>query len=599
MGHEVALAPNYGYMGGAVEANNTRIYPMWREKIGQDVLPYHAIHWGAELVVTLYDAWPFDADFAARLKVPWAMYFPQDSYPPCTTVVERAKQADYPIAMSKFGVTSMAEQGVDCAYIPHGVDTTTYAPMDKSLARKGLKLPEDKFIVLMVAANQSFPSRKAFPENLAGFARFHKDHPDSMLYLHTTRMPRGAAWDGVEMMQLVRALGIEDAVTFTDEYAMVIGLADEDMARIYNAADVLLSASMGEGFGVPIIEAQSCGIPVITTDFSAMTEITLNGIRIKPIQESWTALNTWMAIPPISGIQQALTMIYEESAEDKQQKAYNTRQKIIQDYSWTTVIEHWRLFLEGVERGEKPSPERIYPVSIKGVEFNAIDDKQSFTVPCVESELNADTYNLERIDFQPGDIILDIGAHVGVFALYMAERWPGVRVISYEPSTTNYQRLLRNLKPNADDLAIAPSAICHLENGSVIEAHNLAVTADGRDIELSYARGNTGGTTALRKVNGHLVEHAKSTTLDAIIDGLSKFVGEVKRVRFLKIDAEGMEHSILKAATLLDRVDFLSGEFHINTYLQQQGNSIEGLYEYLKGHIPAERIAYTSCRMDD
>lgn len=583
LGHEVALAPNFGLLGGAIEAGGTRIYPLWREKIGQDVILYHAQHWNADLVITLYDLWPYDTDFAARLKRPWAPWFPQDAYPPCPTTVERAKQADYPIAISKFGVESMAEQGVDCHYIPHGVDTDVYKPGDRAAAREALKLPEDKFIVLMVAANQSFPSRKAFPENLAGFARFHKDHPDSMLYLHTTRMPRGQAWDGVELERLIQMLGIQDAVTFTDEYALVLGLPDDQMAQIYNAADVLLSASMGEGFGVPIIEAQACGLPVITTDFSAMSEITFNGVKLRPLQQAWIAINTWQAVPPIAGITEALRMIYEQPAEDKRKAAQAARQRIIAEYSWPVVIEQWRVLLEGIERGERPSPERSYHCNIRGIDFDAYDDKQSFTVGCVTQELIADRYAFENVEIRPGDIILDIGAHVGVFSIYAAKKHPEARILAYEPSPTNYARLLRNIEA---------------AGVTNIEPHNLAVTADGRDIELSWERSNTGGTTSLRKVNGHLIEQAQSTTLDAIIDGLSPFVGEIKRVRFLKIDAEGSEHEILRAATHLDLVDYLAGEFHSNQFLEQQGHSILGLYHYLKGHIPAERITYTSCVMD-
>lgn len=586
LGHEVALAPTYGIQGGAVEMGGMRVYSPWRDKVGQDVLPAHAEHFGADLIVTLYDLWPFGVDFAARLKRPWAPWFPQDSYPPCQSVVERARSADYPIAISKFGVGSMAEQGVDCHYIPHGCSVDVYKPLDKAECRKAIGIPADKFVVLMVAANQSFPSRKAFPECLAAFSEFHKAHPDSLLYLHTTMKPRGQAWDGVELDLLIKALGLQDCVIFAKEYTLILGLPDTEMAKVYNSADVLLSASMGEGFGVPIIEAQACGTPAITTNFSSMPELTFNGIAVEPVQLSYTALNTWQAVPSIHGITDALESIYQTSSADKGTHAQIGRQAIVQNYSWPVVMDAWREFLAQVESGDKPTQERLSHYSINGVEIDVWDDKLSFTTGCVASELAADTYKLESIDFQPGDIVLDIGGHVGLFALYVAKRWPGVRVISYEPSATNFERFARNLE------------LAGVEN---VEAINQAVTADGRDVQLVLDRGNTGGTTEFVKPNGHLKESAISTTLDKILDGLREpFVGSPDvRIKLLKIDAEGAEYEVLTTARCLDRVDYLSGEFHSNSILEAQGYSIAGLAQHCKQFLAPSRVTYTSCQMGE
>src|ERR1041385_1717228 len=232
LGHEIALAPNYGIQGGALEMGRMRVYPMWRDKVGQDVLAAHAKHFGADLVVTLFDIWPYGPEFAAGLHKPWAAWIPQDSYPPCPTVIERARQLDYPIAMSQFGVQSMGEYGIDCHYIPHGCSVDVYKPLNKAECRKELNLPADKFIVLMVAANQSFPSRKSFPECLLAFKTFLATHPDSILYLHTTRKPRGQAWDGIELDILVRSLGLEGSVIFAEEYGLVLGLPETEMAKI-------------------------------------------------------------------------------------------------------------------------------------------------------------------------------------------------------------------------------------------------------------------------------------------------------------------------------------------------------------------------------
>ena len=50
-------------------------------------------------------------------------------------------------------------------------------------------------------------------------------------------------------------------------------LSDEEMPLLYCAASILLYPSLYEGFGLPILEAMSCGIPVITSDVSSMPEV--------------------------------------------------------------------------------------------------------------------------------------------------------------------------------------------------------------------------------------------------------------------------------------------------------------------------------------
>ena len=86
---------------------------------------------------------------------------------------------------------------------------------------------------------------------------------------------RGAVattWCSIDRRALAARLGISGAVSYPDGYFYDMGLIDEEaMATWYNGLDVLSLCSYGEGFGLPLIEAQSCGIPVITTDGSAMS----------------------------------------------------------------------------------------------------------------------------------------------------------------------------------------------------------------------------------------------------------------------------------------------------------------------------------------
>lgn len=70
---------------------------------------------------------------------------------------------------------------------------------------------------------------------------------------------------------------------FLDKYANnpkvhILGFVEEEeMIGILNLATVALQPSFYEGFGLPILEAQSCGVPVITSNVSSMSEIAGDG----------------------------------------------------------------------------------------------------------------------------------------------------------------------------------------------------------------------------------------------------------------------------------------------------------------------------------
>ncbi len=70
---------------------------------------------------------------------------------------------------------------------------------------------------------------------------------------------------------LVRELGLEDRVTFTGR------LSIEELVRHYSAAQVAVTASLYEGFGLPCAEAMSCGTPVIATKAGALPEVVNHG----------------------------------------------------------------------------------------------------------------------------------------------------------------------------------------------------------------------------------------------------------------------------------------------------------------------------------
>lgn len=78
-------------------------------------------------------------------------------------------------------------------------------------------------------------------------------------------------WLSDEIYQLPKKLGIEDRVKFLGY------VPDEKLPALYAGAIALVSPSLYEGFGLPILEAQACGCPVITSNTSSMPEVAGKG----------------------------------------------------------------------------------------------------------------------------------------------------------------------------------------------------------------------------------------------------------------------------------------------------------------------------------
>ena len=261
------------------------------------------------------------------------------------------------MAFSFFGLRELEKVGVKADYIPLGLDCGVFCPGDKAEARVRLGLPLDVHLTTMIAANKGFPARKSWPEAMAAFARFHAAHPEARLYLHTTAQPFGSNGQGVYLRPLAQELGIIDAVIFADETELAVGVPDEQMADIYRASDVLLNPAMGEGFCLPAAEAQACGCPVITQDCSAMSELTINGIAIEPLQPYWIPqLGYWWQQADVGRIAEALDKLYslsDAAREFVEAKEFVSNDGIVfmkNHYDWPIVMDHyWLTFLNKVE----------------------------------------------------------------------------------------------------------------------------------------------------------------------------------------------------------------------------------------------------------
>lgn len=367
--YAVAIATNYG-----LEANSTNwqspngpihIYPRGHETYSNDIIPAHAYEWFSKnlsvnnLIITLFDTWVFKGD--KWDKFPVASWVPIDHKPVPPQVARWNKKDNVtPLAMTKYGQAMLKFENIDSFYIPHAIEKD-FEPTEKLFTganemtgREFLGVTEDTFVVGMNAANKGiYPNRKAFGENLMAFALFAQDKPNAVLYLHTDPAP---TLGGIDLIKLAQAVGLnEKQIIFPDRYSLRGSISQKVLAAIYSTFDVLLATSMGEGFGIPTVEAQACGVPVIVSDFAASSELCGDGWKING-QPIWDAPQlSWFFIPFVSEIVNALEDAY------KRPRGISLKAlEFAEDYRADKVYkEHWEPALNHLLSGSKPSPEPV------------------------------------------------------------------------------------------------------------------------------------------------------------------------------------------------------------------------------------------------
>ncbi len=350
-GYRCAFSAFYGLKGSrlvwvAPDGKQFMVYPGTDfDNHGNDVLGTHAKHWfgGSDgMVVLLSDPWVMDVRIVSRL--PLIAWIPIDHDPiiPRTHAWLVGSNA-IPVAMSRFGQRVMKDAGHESHYVPHGFDPETFRPIPRDLVRGRLGLPQSAFIVGMVAANLGSPSRKGFSQVISAMAEFQSRHKDALLYLHT-KLEHHL---GENLPAMCQAKGIK--VSTSDQYALQLGTPKGVVAALLSSFDVLLNPSMGEGFGIPLIEAQACGTPCITTDFSAMPEVapieagnwTVGG------QEIWTAFESYQVMPAVDEIVDRLEQAYADSEEERLARRESVYTWAMDNYQAEHIVkEYWEPVLE-------------------------------------------------------------------------------------------------------------------------------------------------------------------------------------------------------------------------------------------------------------
>jgi len=354
LGCEVGILCAFGHHGSVIDYHGIPMFPGGMDGFANDVIGPTAREFKADVVITLKDLWVYrPQEWGPGLR--WIPLVPVDHDPIPQGIVQMIRQYAWEtIAYSQFGKRELDKAGFAPYYAPHTFDPQTYPALDREQARKEMGIPDDVFVIGMVAVNRGTdPSRKAWPQNIEAFARFAAVNPKAMLYLHTHTGETGRE-GAVNLPGLCQQLGILDRVRFCDQAQYDRGFPVSYLNTFYHAIDVLNTVSVGEGFGIPTLEAQAVGTPVVCSGWTASEELHFAGVAI-PKSEAFAYYDrqgSYIFLPNPDAIALAFDTMYQRLGRHSER--VNLRARALSGsapYAIDRVKEtHWRPIVEAIVR---------------------------------------------------------------------------------------------------------------------------------------------------------------------------------------------------------------------------------------------------------
>ena len=254
----------------------------------------------------------------------------------------------------------------DLEVIPHGVDNDRFYPLNdddtgeaglltrRLIARRklGFDDPEHLEAFIVLNANRNMP-RKRIDLTMQGFAEFARDKPANVkLYLHMATADTG--WN---VVILAKRYGIFDRLMMTRADNKQPEFSDGQLNLLYNACDVGLTTTTGEGWGMVSFEHAATRAAQIVPRHTSLTDLWAGAAEfVEPRTKlTYPGNLTEAHMVTVDGVAAALQKLYDDREHRNALAAAAYRNATRTEFNWTVIAAQWRrLFEEVLEAGKAP-----------------------------------------------------------------------------------------------------------------------------------------------------------------------------------------------------------------------------------------------------
>lgn len=362
-----------GYKGPRIEQPDLTIYPTNLE--GGDVMgSYFAremiLDVEPECVFILQDVWHFQRYMAVfddlKGTTKFIGYTPIDGEVVGTEFIDSLLRLDTLVLYTEWAREQVRNAMLKLAdesdlprleVVAHGVETETFYQLeDKAGVRQEVfpGMEEDAFVIL----NASRPCiRKRVDITLRAFAAFAHGKPANVkLCLHQAIREDQSN----HLLDMIDQLGIKERVVINPFSGRRDGevLTDGDLNKLYNACDVGVNSSMGEGWGLVSFEHAATGAAQIVPDHTACGPLWRNAGVLVDVEESDVGQISpfVMSQPRVNALQAAFEQLYSD--EQKRTEIAQSCHHLANEskYSWHSIAQEWqRVFTETCQSASEPA----------------------------------------------------------------------------------------------------------------------------------------------------------------------------------------------------------------------------------------------------